>query len=306
MQIRSALSNLTIRALSESLDVRTMVKLIDPLFPNYNVYQRTGLPETIPIQKQDAAKQIVRDVISANLYLEFINRLILYHTDGYMGKRYPINHLKQIIKEIQEFGLIYDQVNKIFVEDPAMRRTRNWGTLREGDDYIFAFLRLDIVGNTKLVKQYPEHLIKQTYTDLRGIVQNAIDKRNGRIWNWEGDGGMVAFYFSNKNFYATLSGMEIIHDLFIYNQVKCPLDKPISARLAIHGGHCMYTDNEEDIKKIDVIKKLIEIESKYTRPNSLTISNIIKTSLDTQLSRHFKLVDGNNDNEYFNYQLQWE
>lgn len=306
MQIRSALTNLTIRALADSLDVRTMIKLIDPLIPNYNVYKRTGQPETIPIQKQDAAKQIVHDIIARKLYLELVTRMVAYHTDGYMGKRYPINHLKEIIKEIHEFGLIYDQVNRIFVEDPALRRTRNWGTLREGEDYIFAFLRLDIVGNTKLVKQYPDHLIKRAYDDLRRIVQRNIDRRNGRIWSWEGDGGMVAFYFSNKNLFATLSGMEIIHDLFIYNQVQCPLDKPISVRLAIHGGPCVYTSNEEDIKKIDVVKKLIEIESKHTRPNSLTVSNVIKTSLDQQLAGHFHAVEGTTDSQYFNYQLRWE
>jgi len=306
MQIKSAFSNLMIKALTESLDVRSMTKIADRLIPNYNIYKRTGFPENIPIQKQDAAKQIVKDIIASNLLLEFVNQLIYYHTEGYMGKKYRINHLKAIIMEIEDHGLIYDQVNRMFVEDPDVRRARNWGTLREGEDYIFAFLRLDIVGNTKLVQQYPENLIKQTYSDLRGIVQRCIDKRNGRIWNWEGDGGLVAFYFSNKNFYATLSGMEIIHDLFIYNQVKCPLDKPVSARLAIHGGPCAYCSNEEDLKKIDLIKKLIEIESKYTKPNSLTISNVIKTSLDPQLSMHFLPVEGAGSNEHYNYQLRWE
>jgi hypothetical protein len=48
------------------------------------------------------------------------------------------------------------------------------------------------------VRKYPADVIEKTYEDLRLMVEGAIDKRNGRIWSWEGDGGLVAFFFSHK------------------------------------------------------------------------------------------------------------
>jgi hypothetical protein len=179
--------------------------------------------------------------------------------------------------------------------------------MREGGEYIVAFLGIDIVGNSQLVKQYSPQVIKKGYSDIQKIVEKAIDKRNGRIWNWEGDGGLAAFFFANKYYLATLCGMDIIHELFIYNMAYNPLSKPVSLRLAIHGGPCIYASNDEDINKIDVVKKVMEMESKHTRPNTLTITNVIKTSLDTQLSQYFQAHGANpNSSEYFSYQLRWE
>lgn len=307
MKVTSTLANITIRVLAESLDVHRMTTTAEILLSNYDIYRRTGFPLNIPIPKQDAARQIIRDIINADMFLEFAVLLIRLHTDGYMGKKYPIKGLKALLKELNDQGLIFDQVNKIFVEDPAKRCTRNWGTMREGGEYTLAFLSIDIVGNTKLVKQYSPGVIKKAYGDIQKIVERAIDKRNGRVWSWEGDGGLATFYFSNRYLLATLCGMEIIHELFIYNMLYNPLSKPLSLRLAIHGGPCIYTGNDEDIQKIDVIKKVREMESMHTRPNALTISNVIKTSLDTQLSQHFQAHGENpNSSEYFSYQLRWE
>lgn len=307
MKVTSALAGITIRVLAESLDVHRMTKTAEMLLPAYDIYRRMGFPSNIPIPKQDAARQIIRDIINANMYLEFVILLIRLHTEGYMGKMYPIKGLKVLLRELNDQGLIFDQVNKIFIEDFDMRRTRNWGTMREGGEYTLAFLGIDIVGNTRLVKQYSPGVIKKSYSDIKKIVKKAIEKRNGRIWSWEGDGGLAAFFFSNKYYLATLCGMEIIHELFIYNMIYNPLSRPLSLRLAIHGGPCIYTGNDEDIQKIDVVKKVMDMESRHTGPNTLTITNVIKTSLDTQLSRHFTAHGENpNSSEYFSYQLRWE
>ena len=305
MQIRSAMTNLAVKAMSESLNVDVMTVIAEKLMHNYDLYQRTGYPSNIPIQKIDAAKQIVKDIKQQDLFLDLINLLILFHTEGHMGRKYQIQHLKAIIRDVQEAGMIYDQINRTFVENSDFKKTRNWGVLREGQEYIQAFLRLDIVGNTKLVKKYPEDIIQATYADLRDIVKRSIDAREGRIWNWEGDGGLVAFYYGNKNLSAVTSGMEIVHDIFIYNQVACRLDNPLGVRIAVHSGLCEYTANEEDLKKRDVIKKLVDIEAKYTNPNSLSISSVVRNSLDKQLSSHFVPVNGGKGNDIFNYQLRW-
>ena len=306
MQIKGALFNITMKAISESLTVEMMVMLAKMLDDNYDVYKRSGFPENIPMPRQDAANQILRDMREWQLFPHYIALLIQITYDGYMGRTYPVTYLKEMIKELYDLGLIYDRDNKIFVEDPSKRRTRNWGTLREKEDYVFSFLRMDIVGNTELVRKYPDNLIKATYTDLLGIVSAAIDKRNGRIWSWEGDGGLIAFYFSNKSQLSTLSGMEIIHELMIYNRLRCRLDEPIKARLAIHQGSCQYTENMEDIKKNDVIKKVIEVESKYTKPNTLTITGPVMISLDSVLAERFKQIQGQDVTRYYNYQLNWE
>ena len=306
MKAKPTLINLTVKALTESMGINIMEVLAKKLIPGYDLYDRTGFPESIPIPNIDAARQILTDMNKLEIFPHYINLLIKIQSEGHMGRKYRISYLRDIIKMITEEGFIYDGINKIFVENPRIRRTRNWGTLRQHEEYLFTFLRLDIVKNSELVRKYSAELIQKTYEDLRDIVDIAIDRRNGRVWNWEGDGGLVAFYFSYKNLLAVVSAMEIIHEIFIYNRLFRKLDEPISVRLAIHNGPCVYSENEEDIKKHETVRKVTEIESKYTKPNSVTISNTVFEALDSVLADQFGPVDKNGGARYYNYELKWE
>jgi len=306
MKVKPTLINLTVKALAASMGVKIMEVLAKKLVPGYDLYERKGFPESIPIPNIDAARQILTDMNRLELFPDYVNLLIKVQSEGHMGRKYRISYLRDIIKMFAEQGFIYDGINKIFVENPRIRRTRNWGTLRNQEEYIFTFLRLDIVKNSELVRKHPAELIQKTYSDLRDIVDIAIERRNGRVWNWEGDGGLVAFYFSYKNLLAVVSAMEIIHEIFIYNRLFRKLDEPIRVRLAIHNGPCEYSENEEDIKKGETVRKIIEIESGYTKPNSITVSNTVHVTLDTVLADQFKPVEKSGGAKYFYYELQWE
>ncbi len=306
MNISASLKRLTARALSESMDVNNMVTVTRKMIPGYNIFKRTGFPENIPVPNRDAAAQIVRDIADADLFPHFVNILMQVHQSGLMGRAYPISHLHQIVQGIIEHGYVYDRENKLFIENGKTRKTVNWSVLREGEEYILAFLRLDIVGNSVLVRNYPQEVIQKTYGDLRNIVENCIDGRNGRIWNWEGDGGLVAFFFSTKSMLATLSAMEILHELFIYNQIHCMLDTPLAVRMAIHCGSCQFSYDPDEIAKQDVIKDIVRIESKHTGPNSITVSNVVSPALNELLFTQFSPIDTGEGQTLYNYELTWE
>ena len=64
--------DLTSSALSESMDLTTMTKLAREFISDYDLYERTGFPESFSIPRQDAAKQIVRDIKSNKLFPQFV------------------------------------------------------------------------------------------------------------------------------------------------------------------------------------------------------------------------------------------
>lgn len=305
MQVKPKLVNLTTRALSESMNVQTMVAVIRNLFSDYDLHARTGFPESIPIPNKDAAKQIVTDVIKSDTFTHFINLLIEMHQDGLMGKKYNIAYIRDIIREIHSAGYIYDREFKMFVEDSSRMITQNWGVLRENETYNFTFLRLDIVGNSKLVRDHDDTIIQETYRDLHDIVAKSCGKRNGRIWNWEGDGGTVAFYFSNHSNFAAICGMEILQELYIYNLMKCKLKEQLRIRIAIHNGECEYKHDFESIKS-PVLKEIVALESRYTFPNSATFSNTVYRNLNPVLTEGMEAIGANVKEVYHNYSLKWE
>ena len=305
MRVSGWLMHLVTRALSESMDVRSMIHLARRFIRNYDIHERTGFSNNISIPNKDAAQQIVRDMCDSELMLDLVAMLIKIHEKGLSGRQYRIPYLNDMLGEIRKSGLIYDEESSMFFEDPRVMQTMNWGVLREFEEYIFAFLRFDIVGNSSLVRQNPENTIQQTYSDLRSIVQSAIIKRNGRIWNWEGDGGLVSFYFSNKNVHAVLSAMEILHELYIYNQVRCRLNKPLRVRMAVHNGLCQFRHNFEDIKS-DTIKKIMHMESKCTKADTVSISSAVYQMLSQTLVYNLQQLKLDNDSPYYCYELRWE
>lgn len=306
MKITSRLERLAADALSESLDVRNMDLLVRSIDQYYDLYASTGFPANVPIPKITAAKQIVSDIKNGNKFLQLVERLVEYHYVGHMGRTYQIAYLREIVKELRDQGLIYDTENKIFVEDPAVRRTRNWGTLCDGDEHLFAFLRIDIVANTELVKRHSADAVRATYDDLRAIVVQAVERRNGRIWSWEGDGGLAAFFFGKKHLMATLGAMEIAHELFFYNLTRCRLDGALEVRVAVHSGQCQYAESIDDLQKSDTIRKLVEIESQHTLPNTVSISHATHVMLDALIASRFAQIPGESRAMHYRYELCWE
>jgi class 3 adenylate cyclase len=305
MRVSGWLVHLTTRALAESMDVRTMTHLVRRLIPNYDIHERTGFPPTIPIPNKNAAHQIVMDVKGKELLLPFINLLISIGDTGFIGRKYRVSHLREIITEICKTGFLYDREFGMFVEDPLVRRTSNWGVLREGEEYIFTFLRLDIVGNSELVRAYPPEVVQGSYTDLRNILQTSIEKRNGRLWNWEGDGGLGSFYFSQKNNAAALCAIEVIHELFLYNHLSCRLEQPLRVRIAVHSGQCQFRHNFEDFNN-DTMKQIIEMESSYTKPDSVTFSSNVYTMLDVGIAEQLTPMKTEHNMMLYSYELRWE
>lgn len=306
MKVTGPLRSVVTRILIESFDMKGLGLITSHLFRNYNFNERSGFSDNLSVPKQVAARQLVADISQSGLFIKMMQVLVDLHTNGHMGRRYVIKDLGVILKHMREQGIVYDLENKIFVEDPAKRRTKNWGTLYEGEEYMFALLRVDIVGNSKLVREYPDEVIQQTYNDFRGIVQDAIDRRNGRIWSWEGDGGLVSFFFSNKKLFATYAGMEIVNNLFLYNKMRCPLNQPLQVRTAVHNGIMEYTSSEEDLKQADPVKKVMNIEANYTPPNTLTVSDTTINVFCRELLSHFDPIVASANQTFYNYSLKWE
>ncbi len=279
VQVSGWALHLVERSLAESMDVRTMVHLARRLIHNYDIYERSGYPKIIAIPNRDAARQIVNDMKKMGLFLDFVKLLIDVRKTGLMGRKYRIPYIKDIIREIENSGFIYSFEDNNFIENPAVRKTINWGILKEGEEYIFSFLRFDMVGSSKLTRTLSRESVEKIYKDVRNIVSSICEKRNGRVWLWEGDGGLAAFYFYGKENHSAISAIEILHEIAIYNLVAVPEKSSIKVRLAVHNGPWAFTFDREKIKG-DTIERVNELEEKYTKPNTVTFSSTIYRMLN--------------------------
>ena len=164
---------------------------------------------------------------------------------------------------------------------------------------------MDIAGNSELVRRYPKATIATVYGTLRDLVTRVAEKRDGRLWSWEGDGGLAAFYFMDKTIQATLCGMEIVHELLLLNLLSPALPEPLRVRLAVHAGPCRFLASAKESGG-DTIRRVEMLESVYTAPGCLTVSPGVFTDLGSKLAPLFVPVPGPDNGSVYRYGLEWE
>ncbi len=288
------------------MDVRTMCHVAKRLIPDFDIYEKTGFPESFAIPNRDAADTIIRTIVSQNLFFTFVETLLRIEDEGIMSKKVQIPYLTEILKEIYKNGYLYDSITKVFVENPRVRKTRNWGTLQDGEIYTLVFLGIDIADNSGIVKRYPKEIVEKTYTEFSYIIQNISEQRDGRLWSWEGDGGVVAFFLGNKYQHAVLSAFEMVNQLFLYNHTLCTLKEHLHFRISIHSGECEYSEDREQLIQSEPVKLLMKMEKEYSDIDSICISFPVKMMLDGFISKQFTSIKGSGKSRYFRYSLRWE
>jgi class 3 adenylate cyclase len=291
--------------LALSLSVEQMNRFAKLTDPSYDVYESYGFSKGHPIGLHEAADRIVGDMVQKGFYVDFVETLIRADSKGYMGRKYAFRGLDDVIGDVLQAGYSYDDTTCQFFEDQDKQITRNWGRLMEGDERQMAILRLDVVGNTVLVKNNPRPLIDKAYGDLREIVNGAVISRIGRLWAWEGDGALGAFMLGDYGRYAIFAAMEILNEMFVYNKAENPLNSPIKLRIAVHSGPLTYTESATQTLKIDTIRTAMALEAKAAVPNSMVLSESMAMSQDQALLNIFsdpKAVPNSTD-KYRIYQV---
>ncbi len=305
MRLPARLTRLFVQALTESMSVDQMQRAARKVIADYNVHERSGFPANIPMPRADAARHILKDILEQGAFLRFLEALIQLTLQGDMGRQVRIPLLSRIVAELEEHGYAYSPSKGMFVEAGGRGRPMGWGTLTEGDTYEFALLRADIASNSELVRRYARGPGAEAYASVRAIVTRMVEKRDGRVWSWEGDGALAAFYFGDKSIQATLCGMEIIHEMFVYNLLGRTLPEPVLLRLAVHAGPCRFARSVRESAG-DTIRHVELLEASYTLPGFLTVSPGIYTGLGSKLSPLFSAVAGPEHGSVYRYGLGWE
>jgi hypothetical protein len=305
VKVSVRLENLLVQALSQSMAVERMEKLARRVIEGYDLHRQSGFPSQIPIPQRDAAQQVIKDMVRQGQLRRFCEVLIDVDRNGIMGRPVSIRFLPRIIGEIENLGYLFSEEYRLFVEGQDGAKTRGWGVLEQGQTYEFSFLRVDIAGSSRLVRKHPKAEVLKAYADLRGLFTAVVEKREGRIWQWEGDGGTAAFLFGAKNVQAVLAGMQLLMDLFMYNLYRASFADELRVRLAVHTGPCLFLVNFKDIRS-DTLQRLELIESRHAASDSLIITPGVYSDMGTKLESFFRPVPVTSQNFLYQYSLRWE
>jgi len=297
----SRLKKLLIDDLTMAFTINEQQIFANMLDKNLDMHTLTGYPPNTIIPVREGATQIVNHFFKIGRLAQLLELYIGSTQRGFRGERVSFNNFKAVIKEMNECGFVYRaDIKKIVVTDDKSPRN-DWGFLQEDQLYNFCFVSIDICGNTKLVRKYNIDDIQKTYSNYKKMVVSIIEKRNGRVWMWEGDGGVLVFHIKDPVNDAIYSSFEILGLMHIFNATMNLLNEPVNIRIAINSGETKFKKDATNIHS-EPLDRVREIEKHHTMPMSISVANHTFKYANQLIKPFFQLKEIKGENLH-NYQI---
>jgi DNA repair photolyase len=113
--------------------------------------------------------------------------------------------------------------------------------------------------------------------DLERALDSEISNRGGRLWTWQGDGGLAAFLDEASAEEALQCAHAILNTVAALNR-KHFLSRKLQIRIALHLGQARYREQTGRIHSVD-INFVSHLEDEFAAPDSLCVSKSLYEKL---------------------------
>ncbi len=290
------LKRLVAEDLYRSFTTSELQKILLEIDSKVNLYSLTGYPENANIPRKEASVQILDYFHKINALPIFLSMYMDMSERGYRGEKPIFHNIKLVKKEFEECGYSYNEALKRIVTKD--NDSNDWGYLEDGKTYNFCFVSVDICSNSRLIVTYPQEVVRETYSMFKKFVQNFAKKRDGLVWNWEGDGGIVVFHLGDTVNQAVFFAIDLLESMPIFNATLNYINgEDIRIRAGIHAGSAEFK-NDTALINSDSIEKVKVVEKKMTSPLSISITQSSFSNVNRILRDYFTPQDFNGETVY--------
>jgi len=278
-----------VEMLSKSFTFNDLEALGKDIFGRkYDTHKLEGLTQRVSISPTTAAKRMVSECAENNK-LETLALMLIQLDGNYLNdKIVRVFNLESFLYHQAQAGFIYNYKSRKFIQMSEDRSLMaNWGSLKDGKEYTLTVASVDIAGNSKLVEKYGAPLMESVYNRLWEHIRDVLRTYDGRVWSWQGDGGLLAFPRDQDSNLSVLCCMNILLSMPVFNlRPENPIKQDIVLRIALDKGLIkFFSDTGRIVSK--VINYAAHLEKLHTKSWGISVSDAIHKELSTQLKRVF-------------------
>ena len=258
------------------------------IYPKYDSHIAAGVKSHITLSARKCANALVQFINESKNTFQLIKLIIEMDGSTLNGKAKTIEGLEAYLNKLVKSEIYYDfKKRKLHHSKKDAEEMINWGILREGKIYSITVMSLDIVENSKMVKKYGTKTMEKVYFHLRAFVEKKVLDYDGRIWNFAGDGGLIAFTSKDHVLRSALCALDIKAALSVFNiHPIIPIKENIILRLALDTGKIKFSNNTGHIVS-DIINYAAHLEKLGTLPGEVSISGNVKKELPVSVAKVF-------------------
>ena len=253
----------------------------------WSVHATAGLEAKRSVSPLNAAKILVEEADKKNRLKDLFAFAIELDGSPLNSRVVKLEGLENLLYRLTRSGQYYDYAKRRFVDIEDATRLLNWGSLREGREYPFVIASIDICDNSVLVKKHSTKVMERVYYRLWAFLRARVDRWEGRIWSWAGDGGLLAFRGEQGVANAVSCGLEILATLPVFNmQPDKVIKDEIHVRMGLDFGPVKFFMDTGRIVS-DVINYAAHLEKKGTKPRAMSVSEAVHARLPAPMQGMF-------------------
>ncbi|MFP4383003.1 MAG: adenylate/guanylate cyclase domain-containing protein [Spirochaetia bacterium] len=298
--LEPSLRNELIELIAANFNPDEMDELGTLLFSEYDSHNLIGESSHVTLSRRRAAKLLVEHAAEKDKIKDLVKLVAELDNGIFRGRRRLIDGIENYFYNLAKIGIIYNsQKRKLYFSKEEINKMKNWGTLRNGRIYPVSIMSVDIVDNSGLVRKYRSRKMEKMYFGLWNFLERKLNEYEGRMWNWAGDGGILAFALKGHQERAVKCAVDIQRSLALFNiSSENPIPEFISLRIGIDTGMIKFFLETGKIVS-DVINYAAHLEKKAATPGNVAVSERVASELDPKIVSIFKNCGDFEGTDYF-------
>lgn len=179
----------------------------------------------------------------------------------------------------------------------------NWNNLMNNESYELSLVMIQIILRETSRGQFPKSFIDEIYLKIRNEIKIISNMFGGKLWYWNNDTGVVAFYFGDKICCSVLSAIYFYIHFFQICLETLKLNNLIHFKIGINEGNTVFNYINTGEITSNIINSLTHLTKKHTDKDCLNISANVFKKLNARLKKYFINLDEDENKNLYQYQF---
>ena len=180
---------------------------------------------------------------------------------------------KDVIAYLKKYRKDYSEV-KISIQKPEeyIVSKNGWKNISENNDFAFSIMFIEFDGIEEMKKKYGVTNLKTAINTFKNYILRHIELFGGKIWIWNGFGGIILFPFNGNECKSVFSGFRLMLYKHIYDIEESIFPNFISFRIALHLGNINYKEKNTGKIISNPINYIFHLGRKFTKPGNFFLT----------------------------------
>ena len=228
-----------------------------------------------------------------------------YLVKGEFNKENFINTINGSLEYISNKKVVVaKEKNKNITFKPInIPKRTNWSILKNNESYELSIVMIEVILREKNTGQYSKSIIDKIYFDIRNEINKISQLFGGKLWYWNNNYGVIAFYFDDKVNCSILAAIYFYTHFFQICLEVLKLTNIPHFKIGINEGKTVFNYVNTGEITSSIINSLYHLTKKYTDKDCLNISENVYKKLNPRLKNYFIKINNNKNDILYQYQF---